>query len=434
MRIVGRKAFRVVYFYLMTAGLPVLLMHLAMENERLCALAYLCAILLAFPISLLPGKIAKEKIPLRMPVAFAAAGAVIAAAIAFAVHNELFFLRGIFAGIIMALLMIFAVREAALEYGQWTSTQGASIGLVLYLFAGAATASLVEAPLLRELFWIEAVVFLLCTAFYLNTDNMLIGHATRKNARPPKSLVTGNRILTLIFIGIGALVIFQGQLREAAGRFTKWVTLMVLRFVYWIASMLGGGGGSGEGKQEQMDPAQMFEDFGVTEPSAFWVFMEKVFVVVAIVVGIALVVLALVVVTRLLIRAFRFLRAYMARFMEVSGEDYVDEQVDLFDLDDLKEQTKERLQQAVRRFTRRSKKWDDMDTREKVRFSVRQLYSRSGYANGELRSLTIREAADKLPKTDMGEEKLSALYEKARYSQTEPTEQEANELRKAVRS
>ena len=146
MRIVGRKAFRVIYFYLMTAGLPVLLMHLAMENERLCALAYLCAILLAFPISLLPGKIAKEKIPLRMPVAFAAAGAVIAAAIAFAIHCELFFLRGIFAGIIMALLMIFAVREAALEYGQWTSTQGASIGLVLYLFAGAATASLVEAP------------------------------------------------------------------------------------------------------------------------------------------------------------------------------------------------------------------------------------------------------------------------------------------------
>lgn len=433
MRIFARKVFRVVYFYLMTAGLPVLLMHLALEDERLSAIVYALAILIALPLSLLPGKIIRKKVPLRVPIAVLCGVAILILSMTLAVQKELFFLRGAFAGLIMALLMFFAMREATLEYPLWTGQHGASIGLILYLIGGAITASLVEAPLLRNLFWIEALVFLLVTAFYLNTDNMLTGLATRKNARPPKSLVTGNRILTVIFVAIAALVVFQAQLREAAGRFGLWVTKVIMIILYRIATLLSGNSSTGEVAEEQMDPAQMFEDFGVTEPSAFWVFMEKVFVVIAIIVGIALIILFLVTLIRLIIRGVRFLQAYMARFAQVAGEDYEDEQVDLFDLDDIKEQTKERLQKAMRRLTRRSKKWDEMDTREKVRFSVRQLYARSGYSNGELNSLTIREAAEKLPKTDMGTEKLSSLYEKARYSLSEPTEQEANELRKAVK-
>ena len=61
---IGRKLFRTVYFYLMTAGLPVLLIHLAMENEARSAIFYAIAIALSFPLSLLPGRI-KGKVPLR---------------------------------------------------------------------------------------------------------------------------------------------------------------------------------------------------------------------------------------------------------------------------------------------------------------------------------------------------------------------------------
>ncbi|MDO4740829.1 MAG: hypothetical protein Q4A66_09205, partial [Eubacteriales bacterium] len=251
-------------------------------------------------------------------------------------------------------------------------------------------------------------------------------------ANPPKSLVIGNRIMTVVFACIAGLVIFWSQLQDAAGRFGKWVLLMILRFLYFIGQLLSGEESQG-GQQQQMDPTAMFAEFGETETSSFWAFLEKVAVVLAIVIGVVLVVLALRVVFRLILRGLRHLREYMARFAQVTGEDYEDEQIDLFDLDDLREQTKERLQKAMRRLTRRTKKWDDMDAREKVRFSVRQLYAKAGYTNGELNPLTIREAAPKLPSTPFGEERLADLYEKARYSQTEPTAQEAEELRKAVK-
>lgn len=430
---IGRKLFRTVYFYLMTAGLPVLLIHLALETEARSAIFYAIAIALSFPLSLLPGRI-KDKVPLRFPMTIIAAVLIAVGMTGYAASEGLFFLRGTFSGVIMGLLMLFGMREATLEHPQWTGQHGASIGLILYMIAGAATAALLEAPLLKNLFWIEAIVFLAVAAFYLNTENMLTGLATRKNARPPKSLVTGNRVMTIIFAVIAALVIFWSQLQDAVGRFGLWFTRMIVILIYQIGKLLSGEDSGGGGAEQAQNPAEMFSDFEQTEPSTFWLIMEKVLVVVAIIVGIVLIVLALRVIIRLLIRAYRYLQAYMARFAEVTGEDYEDEQEDLFDLDDLREQTKERLQKAVRRLTQKTKKWDDMDTREKVRFSVRQLYARSGYTSAEMRPLTIREAVSKLPKTGLSEDELSALYEKARYSEIEPTEQEANTLRKAVKS
>jgi len=429
----GRKLFRTVYFYLMTAGLPVLLINIAMENERFSAIAYAAALFLALPLSLIPGKLF-GRIPLRVPVSAVTAAAVLVGMMFYAYNTGLFFLRGAFAGIIMALMLLFSVRDATMEYPQWTGPHGMSIGLILYLISGAGVASLVEAPLLRELFWIEGLLFLGFSAYYLNNDNMLNGLATRKNARPPKSLVTGNRILTVIFAAIAALIIFWSHLQDAAGRFALWFTKMVLVVLYWIASHLSGETSGEGGGGQQQDPSQMFSEFGETEPSMFWVVMEKVLVVVAVIVGLLLVALFLRTVIRLLIRMVRYLQAYMARFAAETGEDYEDEQIDLFDLDDLREQTKERLKKAVAKITKRQKKWEDMDLRERVRYCIRQLYERSGYNNGELRSLTIREALPMLPKAGMPADEISSLYEKARYSEEAPTDQEAAELRKAVKS
>ncbi|MDO4740303.1 MAG: hypothetical protein Q4A66_06515, partial [Eubacteriales bacterium] len=173
MRVFLRKVFRVVYFYLMTAGLPVLLMHLALENERLSAALYAGALLLALPLSLLPGKVLRGRLPLRFPRAALLGVLIIAGTTAFAVQNSFFFLRGTLAGAIMALMMLFSMREATLEFPLWTGQHGASIGLVLYLFGAGVTGSLVPAPFLNGLFWGESLLFLLCTAFYLNADNML---------------------------------------------------------------------------------------------------------------------------------------------------------------------------------------------------------------------------------------------------------------------
>lgn len=432
MNMIKQKAFRVFYFYLVTAGLPVMFMNLALENAKMAPVMYAIMIALAFPLSLLPGRVGKG-FPLRITITAAVALSVVIGMFFVSQKIGMFFIRGMLSGIIAGVLMLFCVREACLDVPVWTGMHGPSVGLILYIIPGFVY-TYADEPFLKNLMWIETLVFLGVTAFYMNTDNMRTGLSARSStSRPPRSLVTGNRILTGIFAGIALLVIFWGNLREAATAFGKWCIWWAMKIVYHILSLLDSSRGSEGGQQQQADPSQMFAGFEETEPSSFWVFMEKVLVVVAIIVGILLVLLALRTLFRLIVKMVRFLREYMAKFAQNASEDYVDEQEDLFDLDDIREQTKERLRNAVKRFTQRPKKWEEMDTRERVRFCVRSLYGKSGYYNGELRSLTIREAVSKLPKTDLGEEQLSALYEKARYSEESPTEQEAASLRKAVR-
>ncbi len=427
------KAFRTLYFYLITAGFPSLLLSVLIGNSVVAIPAYLFGILLCFPLSLLPGHIGKRNLPLRVPVMVAAAIAIAVQSTIFASNLGLLFARGTGFGVLIGVLMLFCVRDACLEYPLWTGQYCATIGVVLYAIPAVSfLVTPTDDMLLNNFIWIMSIAFLAVTAFYLNGQNVRTGLATRKNANPPKSLSRGNRVLTIIFSAFAALVVFWGQLRDATVRFGKWLAIMFMKLVHWLANLFGAANTSGGGGEEQMNPGEAL-GLGTSEPSTFWLIMEKIMIVFTVVAFAVLVFFAGRVVFRLIRKLIRRLREYMAQFAQTAGEDYEDEQVDLFDLDDLREQTKERLQRVVKRFTQRAPKWESMSPSEKVRYCVRSLYGRAGYSNGELRSLTIREAAGKLPGTDFGEERLASLYEKARYSEIEPSEQETSELRKAVK-
>lgn len=429
---VRTKAFRTLYFYLITAGLPSMICSRLIGSAPTGILCYAAGLLMAFPLSLLPGHIGKTNAPLRFVWSIAVCILYTALSTLYCLNNSLFFLRGAAFGLIIGVLMLFSIRDACAQEPVWTGSNCATIGLVLYAIPGFALMFIEQELLMQRFIWIFALIFLCVTAFTLSGMNMRSGMATRRNARPPKSLVSGNRVLTLIFTGIALLVIFWANLRDAVVHFGKWIMRMILYILYKLTNLFGSN--SSSGGAEDPDPSQMFAGFGEAEPSQFWLIMEKVFVVVAILVGVGLVCLALRVLFRLILRLARMLRAYITRFAQISGEDYQDEQVDLFDLDDLRVQAKERLQKTVEHFRRpAAKKWNEMTVRERVRYCVRALYERSGYNGGELRSLTIREAMEKLPETPMQGEKIAELYEKARYSATEPDIEEADALRKAVK-
>lgn len=426
------KAFRTLYFYLITAGLPTLMCSVLLGNARLGIIGYAVGILLAFPLSLLPGHIGKNRsVPLRFPYSLAVCILIIVLGAVCAIQTGVLHLRGAIAGAVAGVLMLFCVRDVCAEDPVWTGQHCATIGIVLYGVPGVAFMVLEQDPMLENLTWILALVYLVVTAFTLNTSSVRTGLATRRNARPPQSLISGNRVLTVIFVCIGALVIFWGQLRDAAVRFGKWVGVCIMWLIHKLINLFGSS--SSSGGQDSTDTSQMFAEFGETTPSQFWLIMEKIMIVMAIILGIVLVCVAARVIFRLILKLVRVVRAYMTRFAQSAGEDYDEEQVDLFDLDDIREQTKERLQKAIRRFTERPPKWENMDVRERVRYCVRSLYARAGYSNGELRSLTIREAAPMLPPAGISEDELANLYEKARYSTEEPTAQEADDLRKAVK-
>lgn len=429
-----QKLYRTFYFYLVTAGLPVLLLYLLLGNARLSAALYAFMIALAFPISLLPGHVGKSYIPLRFPIAVFLALLAVAMQTHLSVQMGIFFLRGALSGLITGIMMLFAVRETSLSTPTWTGHNGALIGLVLYAVPGVALSLLMKEPFLKNMMWIQALIFLSVTAYSLNSESMLTGLATRSNVRPPKSLTRGNRALTIAFAVIVAVITLWGQLREAARQFALWCARTCLVVIYRILSLFNNDGSTSTGDSG----GGMGEMFGAMpdaeKPYLFWIIMERVMIVIAIVIAIILIVLALRVIYKKLKKLVYLLREYLARFAQSSSEDYEDEQIDLFDLDDLREKAKDRLQKVIRRFTQRTPKWEEMNMRERVRYCVRILYENSGYNAGELCSLTIREAVPKLPKTTFSEEQLTALYEKARYSSEEPSEQEAEDLRKAVKS
>jgi len=86
----------------------------------------------------------------------------------------------------------------------------------------------------------------------------------------------------------------------------------------------------------------------------------------------------------------------------------------------------------LKKLTEREKKWEQMNPREKIRFLVRGMYKKAGEQAG-LSSLTIHEVAPQLPRGGASAAQVAQLYDQARYSPLDPTEQQADQLRKDVK-
>lgn len=426
------KAFRVAYFLLVTSGLPMLIGFLLLDKAPDAAAIYAAAIALVFPLSLLPGRVGKKRsYPLRFPATMAFALITVLFTTFWAARLELFFVRGMVYGAVVGALSLFALREACLEYPTWTGSQGATIGIVLYLIPGVVL-TYMPSPFLKTLLWILAIVFLAISGFYLNSQNLLTGLATRTNAHPPRSLIKGNRVLLIIFAAIVSVVIFFDKLRAALTAAGQWCIQMVIYVTVWLTNLLNPGGGTPGGGGGDGGMGDMLSGLGEAESSPFWLMAEKVMIVVAIVIGIGCAIFALYYIGKLLKKLYLYLRACFERFAQVASEEYTDEQEDLFDLDDIREKAKNRIRDAIKRFTDRPKRWEDMDTRERVRFCVRSLYKKAGDSISNLPAMTIREAAPVLPGAK-DPNAMADLYERARYGAEPPAESEAEDLRKAVK-
>ncbi len=424
-----RKALRSFHFLLLTAGAGAFLCHLLLANTVNACVLYISAMLCAFPLSLIPGTISKKRTyPLRVPVTGAVGiGFIIASYLFFG--NGLFFIRPLLAGLICGVMIFFSVRESCLEYPSWLGQQSAVIGSVLYLVPGVIL-TFEGDPFLKSFEWIGAIVFFVFSALFLNDISMKTGLATRLNAKPPRSLKRGNRLLTIIFILIASCVVFWNQLRQGTTTAARWLLQKAIEFILWISSFFPSGTSSGGGSQS--DPGEMMAGFGESVESPFWKALEKVAIGAAIIIGAALIVLLVYFSGKYVRKLWRRLLAYMRDFNKAAGDDYTDEQVDLFDFDDLRQQAGERIRKAIRKLTVREKKWEDMTAREKVRYCVRLLYKRSGEKD-MLRSYTISEAAPHITHGKIADRDLTDLYNAARYSDEDIEPQKAEALRKAVK-
>ena len=451
------------FFLLCFAQIPILIGHFLLGDSLPLLIMQAALLPVTFLLSLLPGKIGgksknndtmvvhtsrggdpdpdkalrnealplpeKKAFPLRAVVCFLCMFGVMAAVFFLPITSidGLDLLNRSVVAVLMAVMLPVALKVVATNEDQSGSV---TAGLLLYLVAGVV-AFVTKNKALENRLLVCGLAFVLMTAFSMNNTSMVRGASIRDGVRPPASMRRKNRFLILMIAVVGCIVLYFDQIRQKAIDAGQWLVIKIWEIMVWLAN-LGAGGDSQQGAGGGGGDMDLGGMFGAAEESPFWKAMEKVVIVLSMIV----VVVGLFFFFRMLFRRFRrFVRRLierMKKFTASVGEEYKDEQESLFDWGETKKELGEGLKKRLARLTRREKKWEQMDAREKVRYIVKALYRKSANA-GDVRSLTVHEALNtiKTGQADAGE--LADLYDRARYSQYEPDSAQTERLRKEAK-
>lgn len=414
------------------AGLVLMSGELLMGDWRPMGLWALCASLMALITAHIPGrrKARTRTIPMRLLVALPLAALLIAAFFAAPwLPAEMGALPRAACGLLMAALFLLQVRECSAQSPIFERTVGLCVGAGLYLAAGIAVWSMEWWGMNAALYGCAAA-FLAFGAFSLNTGSLDAGYAAHHARKPAAGVLRANRLLlALLLIAIAFVSLFD-RIRAWTHSAVLAVVRGAARFVLWFFSLLapetvsGGGGGAETG---------LFPMEEAGEPSIFWQILYYALLAVALAVAAFLLYQAARKIIRGLKALIRRLAEYFHRFAETIGEEYTDERTSLFDTGELRRSMGDSVKKTIRRLSRREKRWERMDAREKVRHIVRLLYRKTGDSYDKLRPLTVREAAGQLDIGAADRDALADLYDLARYSEEPVTESEAEALKKAVK-
>lgn len=432
-----RKGFAIVYRLITTALAltPVALLagQLITGGWEIPLRWMLAATGLSLLTALLPGAVERSRRP--FPLRAVAGGAVAlcligAAALWPALTGGLAVWLACLFALLFALFYLLMLRECAMRIPFFSRLNGFVIGLGLYLVAGIAIWALEFAGMNAILYGCGAA-FLVLGAFLLNGESLDIGYASQRSVQPPARVSRANRWLLLLLIGIVAFVAAFDRIRQWASDAALACVRAIARFIGWLLSLgpeqelLTGDMQSGESGMPPMD--------GSGEPNLFWQILYYVVLALACV----LIAFLLYKGVRILAKKLKILwgrmTGYFKRFAQTVGEEYVDERVSLFDSSELRRSLEERLRKGIHRLTRREKRWEQMDAREKARFIVRSLYRKAGDSVPRLSSMTAREALRQVNTAQADPDALSDLYDRARYGEEPPDESAADALRKAAK-
>ena len=330
-------------------------------------------------------------------------------------------------GLLAAIALFLALREAAMPQSPLSGTVGVLTGLVIYLIAGLV-AHFCEWGHLSRLLALWGGVFLVVAGLTLNEESLKSGIVTGK---APRAIARRNRVMVVAF---GALTLIVVSFEQIWAQLKAWA-MAAVRGIFWLLGKLGSlFAGDGQTQTEPLSGGgeQLMLGAG-GEPSAFARFMEKVALVLACAVAAVLLFFLMRKIVRLLRLLVRRISEYLGRFKEGLSEEYVDERESLVDLDDARAALNQGLEKLRRRF-QREKPWREMDEREKVRKVVRGMYQRAAGKVDHLQSLTIQQAAPLIKTGRVDEKELTELYDRARYAPDPPEAGQAERLRKEAQN
>jgi hypothetical protein len=293
------------------------------------------------------------------------------------------------------------------------------VGVLLYLAAMIA-ARLLAAPL-AEL-WLRRCLLAYVPVLLLMSNLWAVrtGASARDGSRPPRTLRRANRALVL---GISALILILANLaaiRDAFAAAVRWLGNVLGRVLAWLMSlfpeMTPGGEGAPAGGGMEMLPAMEEQ-----EPALFWVILEKIAMVVAGLLVIALVGFAFY-------KTYAVLKKALARWLEklrstmaLLGEDVQESSESILNWDEVKDNLRARAERVARRL-RRPPRWGEMDNRARVRWVYAEAWVMRRAASP---AQTARETLQKAPDG----QRLADIYDAARYSEREISAEEAERMR-----
>ena len=322
--------------------------------------------------------------------------------------------------VIMLLFMPSLSRAPGMEWPAPLMTYGIALHLAGQVLKGQAVFA--GAGAMLSLFFSG---YLLVCLFVLNRY-ALIG-AAGEDRPPPKKLLSRNRRL-LAFIGLAALLAANFKEFEiavlAAWAFLKSVLATLL---VWLSMLLP----DMTSQREQAAPGELDLSGlgGESQPGTFWVILEKVLMVVAVILAAALLLFALYQLSRLLKKLLKKILARLKDYSRSLGEGYVDRTENLFDWGEAVKAARERWTSFQKRH-QRPPDYNRLSPGEKVRRIYALLIKR---ARPEP-SLTAREALQSglMALEQTKAQHMASLYEKARYSGHPVSEDEAEAMRKSA--
>ena len=267
----------------------------------------------------------------------------------------------------------------------------------------------------KPVFITAGVIWLIMCVFILNVMNIRRISPGRKFT---KAMIGGNITLTVIFAGLVMIVANIGAYKEAVLNIIRKVLQFLLGGSSEEAVPMETAAPQGDG----MDLSALAEDSG---PSPFWEFMEKVFLIIAVILMAFLVYW----IVKNLIKLFK--RLYFKMIDYFGGVDsstsinaYEDKEESIFDKNHFTDALKNRWNK-LRENLKRKPRFSDMETnRQRVRFLYKLLLKAGkDQARPAKQSATAREYLVDADATIEKETFLSG-YEKARYSNHDVSDEE----------
>ena len=373
-------------------------------------LSPLIVFLLSCAVLLVPARKARALVPLSV-----AAGA----ALSWLVSGG--GLPGLTAGAVSGVLvLVFLSRRVCPSGYEWGSVFWLSALLWQpVLWALMRNENLFVAPVFRTCTKIcagSACLFVLLFLLYLNRMNLINGsHSDVTGRKVAFQIRSRNICAVLLLFALSAAAGFSSQLRDAAAwlwRMIKKGIAAVIRFIGSLFTLaetneVSGGGGGG------MDGLMAAE---AAEKSLFAEILEKAVMVLAALILAFLLWKAAGAAVKAFKALYAALLARLGRLTDMANEDYTET------VDDTRGTGTEGT--AVRRHTVRQSMKRPAGGRELVRYLYRKFLRK----NPALKGKTCREALEGEAEGEL----FAELYERARYSEHQVTEEESAELERRI--